>query len=241
MHPICMKVQAAFIIKGLVATRNGAGVHNVIRLHFCKISRNDQSNRILRLKRGYCFGWWCGYHSVILLYILFHIFCVLLLMIDKARTGGKSLVAIIEGANVFVSLAYELKYFNHPNPCDYENEHGVNHCAQIVCCIAHIRMASFPCASPTESPSPKTATSWSFRCALSMNDLLHCEHTKFFFFVFICSFKWFGKLVLQNAYYELFFQRLCGLVVWFSLRVREVRSSIPRGAQFLFFLFEHSG
>lgn len=29
-------------------------------------------------------------------------------------------------------------------------------------------------------------TSWSFRCALSMKDLLQCEHTKFFFFfVFI--------------------------------------------------------
>ena len=32
---------------------------------------------------------------------------------------------------------------------------------------------------------------------------------------------------------------LCGLVVWFSLRVREVRSSIPRGAHFFTLFFCH--
>ena len=139
---------------------------------------------------------------------------MLLLVVNKARAGSESLVAVIEGANVLVDLSYMSRNAEHENPYDCEHERGVSHCVQIACCTARTRTVSSPCVSPTESlvqSSPHLVV-LQMRIvderlvALRTHEvlLLLCVH-----FTVRRSVRW----VLQRAYSGFHFRWLCGLVV----------------------------
>ena len=139
---------------------------------------------------------------------------MLLLVVNKARAGSESLVAVIEGANVLVDLSYMSRNAEHENPYDCVHERGVSHCAQIACCTVRTQTASFPCVSPTESlvqSSPHLVV-LQMRIvderlvALRTHEvlLLLCVHL-----TVRRSVRW----VLQRAYPGFHFRRLCGLVV----------------------------